>query len=168
MKKQPEYTYERDNGVWSVFRWREGNNGMRIAEKVYSCLQRENARKEAYKLNGWMDIRLEFTHNWNNKLQCKSFTTIRLWNERKYVEGKELPVYLHGFDRGFARIISVKKIKIEQINEHIARLDTGYSARECKELIRTMYKNKNIDWEKQYLAYCLLQFVEEKKTLFDK
>ena len=27
---------------------------------------------------------IHFSYNWNNKLGCKSFSTVRLWNQKKY------------------------------------------------------------------------------------
>ena len=161
-KKQPEYTYERDSTVWAVIRWTKAENGSGYrGEKIATYILKSDARKEVFRLNGWQDNRLEFSHNWNNKLHGKAFTSIRLWNEKKYIAGIEFPVYLNGFSRGFATLISVKRLKLAQINEHIARLDTGYSATECREMLRTMYKNKNINWDTQELAYCLLVWVEK-------
>ncbi len=166
MKKQPEYTYERDSGVWAVVRWSPLQSGGYSGEKIATYMLKSDARKEVFRLNGWQDNRLEFSQNWNNKLNGEAFTTIRLWNEKKYFAGNELPVYEKDFSHGFARIISVKRLKLHQINEHIARLDTGYSARECQEMLRTMYKNKRIDWDSQELAYCLLVYVEQENKLF--
>ena len=59
-------------------------------------------------------------------------------------------------------------MKLHQINEYIARIDTGYSADECQNIIRTMYKNKRIDWNTQDLALCLFVYVDEKKNLFNQ
>ena len=127
---------------------------------------KEDARREVYRLNGWKDMRLDFSHNWNGKLNGKAFTSIRLWNEGKYQVGNEYKIRLGNTKKGVARLVSLKRIRLDQINDHIALLDTGYMANECKELIRTMYKNKHIDWNNQYLAYCLFVYVEDKKDLF--
>lgn len=162
MKKQPEYTYEKDSTVWAVVRWKQATATGYVGEKIETYILKSDAQKRVYELNGWQDNRIDFSHNWNNKLQNKAFTTIRLWNEKKYVEGRDYAIYLNGFSRGFARLLSIKRLKLQQINEHIARLDTGYSAVECREVLRTMY-NKQIDWNTQELAYCLFAFVEEKK-----
>jgi len=64
------------------------------------------------------------------------------------------------------KLISIKRMKLNDINEYIARLDTGYSAIECRDIIRKMYKNKRVNWETQYLAYLLFAYVDEEKTLF--
>lgn len=166
MNNQPEYTYERYGSVWAVIRWTKLDKGRQSGERIATYILKNDARKEVFRLNGWQNNRLEFSQNWNNKLNGKAFTTIRLWNEKKYAVDRELPVYLNGFSRGFARVISVKRLKLHQINEHIARLDTGYSARECQEMLRTMYKNKRIDWNSQELAYCLMVYVEQENRFF--
>lgn len=168
MKEKPEYTFERDFGGWHVIRWKKMVNGDGYTgEKVSSHILKSDARKEVFRLNGWKDFRLSFSYNWNSKLNGKAFTSIRLWNEGKYAEGKEYDVYLNDLYRGRCRLLSIKRIKLDQISEHIARLDTGYSAHECREMIRKMYKNKNIDWDMQYLAYCLFAYIDVKKGLFD-
>jgi hypothetical protein len=57
---------------------------------------------------------------------------------------------------------------LDQINDWIARLDTGYDAEKCKELLRTMYKNKGIDWSKQQLAYVMLERYEPNPQPFQE
>lgn len=106
--------------------------------------------------------RLKFSFNWNNKLSCGSFTSIRMWNPEKYRIGNTLHVVLTKkdgtvkTDYGDAVIADIRRIKLDQINEFVARLDTGYDAERCKDLLRTMYKNKRIDWTRQELVYLLL------------
>ncbi|HBX45537.1 ASCH domain-containing protein [Limibacterium fermenti] len=168
MNQQPEYTFERDGTIWCVLRWRksENSNGF-TGEKVNTFILKEEARKEVFRLNRWIDYRLNFSYNWNSKLNGKAFTSIRLWNDRKYTIGMGYDIYLNDIFRGRAVLLSIKRIKLESINEHIARLDTGYSANECRELIRKMYKNKRMDWSSQYLAYLLFTFDDGKRGLFN-
>lgn len=167
MKRHPEYTYEKDGTIWCVVRWKQGATaGNYTGEKIETYILKEAARRRAYELNGWEESRIYFSHNWNNKLQCNSFTSLRLWNEKKYVEGREFDICLNGMSRGTARLVSVKRLKIEQINEYIARLDTGYPARECREMLRTMYKKSRIDWDTQYLALCLFVYEKTEQKLF--
>lgn len=166
MKDQPKYSYQRDSSLWAVIRWEKHPSGGYKGEKVKTYILKDKARKEVFRLNGWRDNRLEFSTNWNGKLHNTAFTSIRLWNEKKYNVGREYDVWLQHINKGFARLVSVKRLKLHEINEHIARLDTGYSAAECQEIIRTMYKNKRIDWSTQELAYLLFVFVKEEKTLF--
>jgi hypothetical protein len=46
-----------------------------------------------------------------------------------------------------------------KINDYIALLDTGYPAAECQDLIRKMYKNKNINWDTQLIDFILLRYI---------
>lgn len=105
--------------------------------------------------------KLQFSYNWNGKLDSKCFTTLRLRNAIKFEVGNCFEIWLKDEYKGQARIVDVKHLLLDQINGWIARLDTGYDAEKCTELIRTMYKTKSIDWSKQQLAYVLL----EKYTL---
>lgn len=103
---------------------------------------------------------LNFSSNWNNKLSCKVFTTIRLSN--RFNIGSVVDVKLKGKSLCSAKCTGKKKMKLSSINEYIAGIDTGYSADECKKVIRTMYSNKNIDWSKQPLYFYLFHKVEKK------
>jgi hypothetical protein len=103
---------------------------------------------------------IQFAQNWNNKLNNKSFTTIRLHNPKKYIIGKEYDIILiqkKQINMQFsATIIDIKQIRIDQVNEYIARLDTGYSAEACQQMIRKMYWYSRINWDSQLLDFCLL------------
>lgn len=110
--------------------------------------------------------RISFTYNWNNKLSGKIFTTIRLKNF-KFRLDETYEIYLRK-GKGFvflchATIIDIRYIKLSAINEFIAGLDTGYSALECKNLIQTMYKRINPDWNTQVLCFILLRKETSKK-----
>lgn len=115
--------------------------------------------------------KLDFSYNWNNKLRNRCFTTLRLRNDAKYHKGARFEVSMQGISWGKAKIVDVKILKLDQINEWIARLDTGYSARETKDIIKKMYKNKPyINWDTQELSYPLLAWENQEKTqsLFDE
>lgn len=96
---------------------------------------------------------LNFSTNWNNKLDCTAFTTLRLPNE-KYKLGELFQITLNGVEKGIGRIISITYINIDNINEYIARLDTGYSTDECKVIIRNIYPT--IDFIQQPLVLLLI------------
>lgn len=111
---------------------------------------------------------LNFHTNWNGKLTNGAFTTLRIWNPDRYAAGAIFDIRLTDKDGhvkinyGEAAVAEVRKLKIHQINEYIARLDTGYSAEETRSILMTMYKNKAINWTTQELALVLL--VKIKKT----
>ena len=97
---------------------------------------------------------IPFSYNWNNKLDCKAFTTLRLNNS--YEVGDEVEIFLKSQTKGIGIIVGKKVLKLKDINEFIARIDTGYSAEECKKLIQTMYKKSVIDWENKLLYLYLI------------
>jgi|SRR5690606_20792256 len=96
---------------------------------------------------------LSFSHNWNNKLDCRCFTTLRLLSA-KWSPGQQVNIKLKGESKGIGIIAAIRKLELNQINEYIARIDTGYSAKECKEIIRKMYPN--VDFSEQLLGLMLI------------
>lgn len=81
---------------------------------------------------------LSFFTNWNNKLDCDAYTTIRL-SGRKYHVSKRFNVYLKKQFHHVAEVVAIKEFHLHQLNEFIARIDTGYSVDECREIIIKMY-----------------------------
>jgi len=98
---------------------------------------------------------IKFSTNWNNKLDCNYFTTLRL-SDRFKIGGK-YPVLLKKKQIGTGEIMAKKYLYLKQINDYIAYLDTGYNATKCKEILRTMYKNKLIDWNNQQIVLYLIR-----------
>jgi len=98
---------------------------------------------------------LNFSFNWNNKLQNRAFTTLRLSD--KYNVGDELTVNLKKEKlEGTYYILDKKVLLLENINKYIAYLDTGYNPSECKLILQRMYKSKNVDWSKQKIYFYLI------------
>jgi hypothetical protein len=102
-----------------------------------------------------MDNVISFAHDWNTrgnhatmlpngalhkfgKLMCKCFTTIRV-KSAKFEVGKEYEIRLAGVDTGKARIVAIKEFKIAELNEFMARLDTGYGVEDCKKIMANMW-----------------------------
>ena len=98
---------------------------------------------------------INFSTNWNNKLDCIAFTTIRLKNSTKYQIGKEYEIHLKNTLKKRARIEGIKLIYFHQINEYIAYIDTGYSSEEEKKIIKKMYSNINL--KTQPFSFILLK-----------
>lgn len=91
---------------------------------------------------------LTFSYNWNNKLDCKAFTTMRLHNPKKYFVGATFQVWLQegagpAKALGIVEVKDIRTLDAEQINEFIARLDTGYSRAEALQILQRMYKKPN-------------------------
>lgn len=104
---------------------------------------------------------IKFSTNWNNKLLCNYFTTLRLSDRFKV--GEKYLILLKKKQIGTGEIIAKKYLKLNQINDYIAGLDTGYNAQKCKEILKTMYKNKLIDWETQTLVLYLIRLERQNK-----
>lgn len=52
MRNRPEYTYRPKGALWVVYRW-EYYPGGGTGTKVGEFQNREEARRECYRLNGW-------------------------------------------------------------------------------------------------------------------
>jgi hypothetical protein len=105
-------------------------------------------------------MQINFSTNWNNKLSCQAFTTLRIYNAEKHVTGTAVDIQLKGNTLDTGIIKQVKVLNIEQINDYIAYLDTGYSREECMNILKRMYSTA--DWNTTRLALILI--VKDKKS----
>ncbi|HCT31515.1 MAG TPA: hypothetical protein DIW31_12500 [Bacteroidales bacterium] len=104
---------------------------------------------------------ISFTANWNNKLNGKAFTTIRLSNSYRYVVGREYTIELAGKILGCAILKEKRTLSISQLNEFICQLDTGYSKAETIAILKRMYPN--IDISQALFDLCLLVYKTSKE-----
>ncbi len=104
---------------------------------------------------------ITFTYNWNNKLNFKAFTSIRLSDY--YCIGKQYKVLLKtGKDvteMGTGEVVSVKEFWLEQLNEFMSYLDTGYDVEKCREVILRMHPKVN--FEKKKLRLILFKYISK-------
>lgn len=98
---------------------------------------------------------ITFSYNWNNKLECKAYTTLRLLQPEKYVVGETYDIILKEEVIHNATIVNIKPIWLRELNEYIAYLDTGYNLIECTNIIKRMYPK--VDFTKKKLAFILLR-----------
>lgn len=104
---------------------------------------------------------LNFSYNWNYKLDCKAFTTIRL--SERFEINDHLNVYFNDKLRCHVRVVGKRLFNILELPELICWLDTGYSKAETIEVLRKMYKD--VDMTKvKFTVYTLLKvdFSDEK------
>jgi hypothetical protein len=97
---------------------------------------------------------ISFSYNWNNKLNCNAFTTIRLFQPDKYIIGEKYKVSLKGIPVCESVIINIKNFKLYDLNDFIAFIDTGYNKEECRKIILRMYPK--IDFTTQLLSLILI------------
>ena len=105
-------------------------------------------------------IDVKFSYNWNKKLDCHAFTTIRLYNPQKHFKGQAVRILLNDKYLTDGFIYDVSVFKIDQLNDFMAYVDTGYSAEEAKKILYKMYSK--VDFKTQKLAMILI--VKEEKT----
>lgn len=81
---------------------------------------------------------IKFSQNWNGKLYCPHFTTVRLHNPEKYEKGRSYQVEFRQF--GFvAHCLDLKTIPAKSFNDFIAYLDAGMSVLKFQSLLKNMY-----------------------------
>jgi hypothetical protein len=94
----------------------------------------------------------KFTCNWNKKLGCDFFTTLRLHNPEKYLPGNKHKILLqeNGVwrDYGMAEVVSVRILRLHQFNEFICGLDSGCTVDETKNILYNLYKERLKDFNK--------------------
>lgn len=101
---------------------------------------------------------IAFSYNWNNKLDCKYFTTLRLRNS-KYKVGLKYEILEKGVKKKTVECMAIREITMSQISPFIAGVDTGYSVEETKNLLKRMYINSKINWDNQLLQLILLKTI---------
>jgi hypothetical protein len=109
---------------------------------------------------------VDFSYNWNNKINCKAFTTIRLSNSQKYIVDREYWIRLKSEIKSKAILRAVNHFTIDKLNDFISFLDTGYNAFECKKILRRMYPK--VDFERNTLCLILFEQVERVEVSYDQ
>lgn len=107
----------------------------------------------------------KFRDNYNKKLDCKYFTTIRLHNPKKHQVGKIMGIERNGrIEDHAAKIIDIKTFYLKDMSEYMAGLDTGYSKAEAIEMIRLMYRHIVANVYQARFDFILLRREDERHT----
>lgn len=83
--------------------------------------------------------RLNFSYNWNNKLNCKVFSTIRKADPEVYYLDRVLEVYLKQEFIKTIRIHDTIPCLLSKLPPFTCFLDTGYCKEETISIIRKMH-----------------------------
>lgn len=105
---------------------------------------------------------INFTTNWNNKLDCDCFSTFRMHNQKKYFVGAERNIKLKGKFLKRAKIMTVTTLNLSQVTEGMALIDTGYPLAEFKETVRKIYKNMVTDFDKQLWDFMIIKTIKQE------
>ncbi len=101
-----------------------------------------------------MENIIKFSYNWNNKLNCDCFTTIRF--SKKYVNkiNQKFKVYLKDKFLFNAILLKVKPFKLRGLTDWLCFIDTGYNKETTLDIIKKMYKNIKDDDIIYILLFC--------------
>lgn len=83
---------------------------------------------------------VKFSHNWNKKLDCQFFTTIRNTKSYPYYSQRELEIFQVMLNDEFycrARLISVDVQRLDELTPALLVLDTG--TKDWRELFRKFH-----------------------------
>lgn len=107
---------------------------------------------------------LNFNYNWNGKLLCDCFSTIRL-SGRFNVNDEMNIMYKNEFITT-GKIVSKVATKLEKLTEYVCYLDTGYSRSATIEIIKKMYPDV-INWENQtiYIYTISVKYAEKSNRI---
>lgn len=97
--------------------------------------------------------KLEFSTNWNNKLDCTYFTTLRL--SGRFSVGDKIEVWEKKTFKGEAQVVKKIALLLKDISDIMAYLDTGYSAEETRSIIKKIYP-KITNWDTTPIYYYLI------------
>ncbi|BDX39319.1 hypothetical protein CYCD_26740 [Tenuifilaceae bacterium CYCD] len=105
---------------------------------------------------------ISFSNNWNNKLNNKAFSTLRLHNPTKYIVGQQYEIELQGKNLGTAILKEVRVLRADQLNEFICHLDTGYNKLQTLKILERMYPNLIVN--RALFDFCLLVYTNSKQA----
>lgn len=77
-------------------------------------------------------ISLNFSYNWNNKLNSNYFTTIR--RSCKIDVGEDCAIFLRDKFQFHATCVQKRVLRLIEIPDYILMLDTGYSIKESLQI----------------------------------
>ncbi len=114
-----------------------------------------------------IEANLNFSTNWNNKLCCNKFTTIRL-SKTKYKKGKYYEVFLGNERIGVVKVLQVLRFQATQLPRVTANIDTGYTKEQTLKIIQTMYRKTPEQLNQLVCTLVLCQFVQRYTSLVPK
>jgi hypothetical protein len=93
---------------------------------------------------------LDFSTNWNNKLELAYFPTYRVDSGKYVTIGQHYFVKLKTNPLGIVKLIETRSIPPDKITDFMAFLDTGYNAEEFHKILLSMYgatyRSKPFQW----------------------
>jgi len=110
---------------------------------------------------------LIFSDNWNNKLNCKSFSTVRIHNPNKYILLNDYQIILNpggkkeSINFGLARLQVIQPFYLDKVTVGVSFIDANMSKIDFIKMVKTMYKNFHINFSYQKMVFLVFQYIEE-------
>lgn len=101
---------------------------------------------------------IPFCHNWNNKLLCNVWSTLRLRNDVKYQLNKAYDIELDGKFYGDCICVFIKHFDFLAITEPLFLMDMGYNLENGRKLLKNLYAHKPIEVEQSQFSYMLFKW----------
>jgi hypothetical protein len=105
---------------------------------------------------------IRFSQNWNKKLDTAAFTTLRLHNPMRHQRLQVFKVMINSQHYCNAKLIAVKPMKLSEVDEYTARLDSGLPKHKFVEAIKRMYKSKGLMYDKQLFDLLLFERMDSQ------
>lgn len=105
---------------------------------------------------------IKFSNNWNNKLNCTFFTSIRL-PHKKYTPGNILLVLSKGEYIYQAKVLHSKEVFLNKLTQFDTMIDAGMERTDFMYMMKKMYPT--YDFEKYPLIMPLFKVLEPKDYL---
>ncbi len=104
---------------------------------------------------------VKFNKNWNNKLYCMSFSTVRLSSSTKFKEGEIYRIWENDISKGTATLMCINEFLLANISPAMCLLDTNYEKDEYTKMFKKMYQKKRIDFSKKKLMFLVFKYQNE-------
>jgi hypothetical protein len=107
---------------------------------------------------------LNFNYNWNGKLNCDCFSTIRL--SGRFDVGDEVNISFKNEFLTTAKVVSKVATRLLKLTDYVCYLDTGYCRDATIQIITKMYPDVK-DWDNQIIyIYTLTVKYPEKSDRY--
>lgn len=121
-----------------------------IKNNIVSIIEREKPSITIVK-------EFNFIENFNNKLDCNLFSTIRLHDDSRKI-GDKYVILLNRVVKGLAILNNIKTLTLKELDDFTCLIDTGSDKDETIKLIQSIYSERDINWDTQLLDVCLLRY----------
>ena len=101
---------------------------------------------------------IHFTYNWNKKLECNYFTTLRISPRLKV--GEKYLVMFKGSPYKIVKCVHKEAVMMRNLSDNICWLDTGYGREDTIKILKRMYATAILETSQLYI--CVLETQKDK------